>query len=103
MKQNPEAIDKSDLFLQIEYCRKLVAKHIIASQNNKDQINLARHIPTFQVGNLVFLKNQFVSEKGYKLRYRFHGPYRIQNIEGNTALLKSLASGKEVRVSLRNV
>ena len=103
VKKDPEAIDKSELFLQIEYCRKLAAKHIIAAQNNKDQLNLARHIPTFQVGNLVFVKNQFVSERGYKLRYRYNGPYRIQNIEGNTALLKSLASGKEVRVSLRNV
>ena len=97
MKKDPEAIDKSELFLQIEYCRKLAAKHIIAAQNNKDQLNLARHIPTFQVGNLVFVKNQFVSERGYKLRYRYNGPYRIQNIEGNTALLKSLASGKEVK------
>ena len=55
------------------------------------------------MGDLVYVKRHFVADRGRKLRYPFEGPMRIMDMQGNTVILRSLATGKHKRSSMREL
>ena len=95
--------DKVDRVLQLRWCQELVSNHLKTYHRTSDNYKKPSYQSTFAVGNLVFIKDQTVSETGYKLRFKFKGPYRVLDITGNVMIGQSLASGKLCKVSLRNV
>ena len=100
---SPETPDKADRMIQLKLCRELTTKYLKEHHQKYDQTHQSPYQTSFALGNLVFIKDNFVSDSSHKLRYRFKGPFRITEIFGNSIVAKSLASNKEYRVSLRNV
>ena len=61
------------------------------------------NVTTYNVGSIVYLQKRFVNERSHKLRFPYDGPYRVTDISGNTVVIKSLASNKEKRASMRDL
>ena len=51
----------------------------------------------------MFARTVFTGRRDTKLLARFHGPFRITELKGNTAVLKSFVTGRMSAVSLRNI
>ena len=98
---NPQ--DKEERALTVKLCQYLVAEQISKRCEKIDWSKKRAHVPLYKVGNLVFARANYVNDRSFKLRYRYKGPFRIDEIIGNTVVLKSLATGKSSRVSMRAI
>ena len=94
--------DKADRVIQAQLCQELTTKYLKEYHKKWDNLQKPNYQTSFALGNLVFIKDQFVKDRAHKLRYRFKGPFRVIQIFGNSIVAKSLATNKEYKVSLRN-
>ena len=84
-------------------CLELAQAAIASTQNSRmERANLdAKN--TIDIGSIVFARTVYTGRRDTKLLPKYYGPFRVVDLQGNTAFIKSLSSGRISHVSLRNV
>ena len=95
--------NSDERYLIAKYSYELASKVLESEQRQRDEKVNSGNTITYNVGDIVYLQRRFVNEKAHKLKYPYEGPYRITDISGNTVVVKSLASNKEKRASMRDL
>ena len=100
-----ESFPSSDeAFAVSKYAYQLVERELSKDHLRKDKQQLASgRITSYEVGDIVYLQRHFVGEKAYKIKHLYIGPFRIEQVKGNTTKLLNLGTGKERQASMRNI
>ena len=97
-------IEPSDLYCRTKYACELVEKDLMAEHDREDKKMLSSgRLTSYNLGDIVFAQRHFVGDKGYKIKYPYVGPYRIEGVTGNTVKLLNLSSGKIKVASMINI
>ena len=96
-------IASSEPFIKTIYARELVEKELTKAHEYRDSLQTTGRLTSYDLNDIVYLKRNFVNDKGYKIKYQFIGPFKINEIIGNTVTLLNLANGKERRAHMRNL
>ena len=94
---------KTEAAIKAKYCAELARRQLLLSQDKRQKKGEVKSAVRYDIGDLVYLRYVTISDRLYKLKYQYQGPYRIIDIFKNTVTLKFLKTGKTRRASLRNV
>ena len=96
----------SDLASRVKEAQRVLelTRNAIANtqQSRLQNVNIGKK-EEVEVGDLVFGKAVHINTKDYKILPGWIGPFRVLSLKGNSAMVKSLRTGRTSCVSLRNV
>ena len=104
MNKAPQEHKQNDLYFTTKYSYELVEK-ILTEEHKKEDIKLTSsgRLTSYNVGDIVFVARNFVGDRAYKIKYPFSGPYRVENVNGNTVTVLNLTNGQPRVCSMRNI
>ena len=84
-------------------CLELARKAISESQDKRLESVNSKAFSSVDIGDIVYCRLVHVNKRDHKILPKFHGPFRVLDLKGNTAVVKSFRSGRVKQVSLRQV
>ena len=98
----------SDRAINMARCLRLAREAIVNTQNKAMAIANAKSKNKIDIGDLVFVRERYVSKKDHKLLPKYGGPLRVVDLLGppgtpGACVLKSLRTGRTKQVSLKDV
>ncbi|CAL4120917.1 unnamed protein product, partial [Meganyctiphanes norvegica] len=84
-------------------CLELARKAISETQEKHMKAANSKAAIIVDIGDIVFCRRIHINQRDHKILPKFHGPFRVLDLKGNTAIVKSFRSGRVKQVSLRNV
>ena len=94
--------DLGERFHIAQYAYDLVEKELSKSYEKRDKVPPG-NLKSYTTGDIVYISRHFVSDRARKMRHPFYGPFRVVKVTGNATVLSDLATGKEKRVSQRDM
>ena len=95
MEQEVEEVQQSDLYYRTKYSYELV-QQILTNEHRKEDKKIASsgRLTSYQIGDIVFVAQNFVGDKAYKLKAKYVGPYRVVDVISSSVKLLNLSNGK---------
>ena len=104
LKQGRAGEDKNEAYMMALYSYDLVEKELGREYAKRDERQItAGRLTHYEIGDIVYLQRHFVSDKGYKIKYPYIGPFRVVDTKGSVVTLLNLSTGKVRQASMRHI
>ena len=104
LRNHQEEVPIDEEQIKMRYAQELVEQELQKDRTRRDRKLLSSgRLTSYKIGDVVYLQRRFIGDRGYKLKYPYIGPFRVEGVAGNTVVLTSLATGKTRRANMRHL